>query len=276
MDKRLFDDAIGEVPPSTVDVEAAIARGRRAARFRQLASPVAAVAGGVLVLTIGIAAALLPGDRGSGPSGGQQSTTEPPPGTGTTETCGLNWTPPADPTAVETAGRLTGVLNAALEPRLPANAPLVSVLAGQTGPPLVFFAEAPSPDGPECAFNSEAMHAMAGITWMGSSSTRFLVAVAPGELSQPLEPWCDNPPGAAYHAECRRSTSQNGDEIVEIVATRGELVVAHGAEVHKTDGTAVTVLVEGGMIADGDPYSPPLSVDQVVEIALAPGLTLFP
>jgi hypothetical protein len=30
MDKQLFDDAIGEVPPSTVDVDAAIARGRRA------------------------------------------------------------------------------------------------------------------------------------------------------------------------------------------------------------------------------------------------------
>lgn len=50
MDSRKFDEAIGEVPPSTVDVDAAISRGRRAAMVRRVANPVTGAAASVVAI----------------------------------------------------------------------------------------------------------------------------------------------------------------------------------------------------------------------------------
>lgn len=62
MDKQQLDDAIGPVPPSTVDVEAIIGTQRRAARVRVVANPwtatvvaVAAIVGGIWVVPGGTA-----------------------------------------------------------------------------------------------------------------------------------------------------------------------------------------------------------------------------
>src|SRR5215471_3244459 len=76
MHKELFDDAIGEVPPSTVDVDAAIVRGRRAAVVRRVVNPVVA-AGVVVVLLIGVVAYTMtrPGPDDIGTPGGPPSST---------------------------------------------------------------------------------------------------------------------------------------------------------------------------------------------------------
>ena len=65
MHKQLFDDAIGEVPPSTVDVEAVITRGRRAARLRRVANPAVAAGVAVVLLTGAVAYTMTRGDDGA-------------------------------------------------------------------------------------------------------------------------------------------------------------------------------------------------------------------
>src|ERR671933_229213 len=75
MDKQLFDDAIGEVPPSTIDVDAVITRGRRADRLRRVANP-AVAAGVAVVLAVGaVAYTMNRGDGGVGVGGSPTSPT---------------------------------------------------------------------------------------------------------------------------------------------------------------------------------------------------------
>ncbi|GAB3469367.1 hypothetical protein [Actinophytocola sediminis] len=83
MDKRLFQEVIGEVPPSTVSVETVITRGRRAERFRRATSPVVAAGVTVVLLSGAIAYTLTDGDGDGTPPGGQptsptETTTEIP------------------------------------------------------------------------------------------------------------------------------------------------------------------------------------------------------
>lgn len=75
MDEQLFDDAIGEVPPSTIDVDAIIVRGRRAVRLRRVANPAVAAGVAVVVLTGAVAYTLTSGDGGGTPVGGPPGTT---------------------------------------------------------------------------------------------------------------------------------------------------------------------------------------------------------
>jgi hypothetical protein len=280
MDKKLFDDAIGELPPSTVDVEAAIGRGRRAARFWPVNNPVVAVIGGVLVLTMGTAMALRPGEPGGEPLAGPESVTTPRPVPDAGDICPLATAAPADPTVVARADRLTVALLAAVERQLPPDTSLVSTVADGKRP-ADFLVEVPSRDHPSCEIDPDAMHARAGITWMGNSNTTLDVSVTSGEFTEhgSMESWCARLAGAPYFPECERRTTSGGDAVLEVVAERNDIVVANGVEVVRADGTAVSVIVDGGMLSDyavGGTYTPPLSVDQLVEIALDPALTLNP
>ena len=74
MDKQLFDDAIGASPPSTVDVDAVIARGRRADRLRRVANPAVAAGAGVLAVMLGVAFAVLPSHSADPAAGGAVGT----------------------------------------------------------------------------------------------------------------------------------------------------------------------------------------------------------
>jgi hypothetical protein len=264
MDKKLFDDAIGEVPASTVDVEAAIARGRRAARIRKVANPVTAVVGGVLVLTVGIGALLVPGDPTDTVGG------TPPPSPSTVP-CEGTMVPPPDADTVR-ADRIATTLTTALERALPANARLVKVSSGSSASPVTVLVEQQA-STQACENEPASIEAYTGVTWMGSSNTRVLVEIRPLPPSDSIATWCDE---GGVQATCTEETTPGGDHVVGIAVTRGGVVAAHGAEVTKADGTAVSVLVDGSMIADGDAYSPPLSVQQVIEIARDPGLTLGP
>lgn len=277
MDKKLFDDAIGELPPSTVDIEAAIARGRRSARFPLLGSPVAAVIGGVLVLTMGIAMALMPGKPDGDTLTGPPSRTTPPPGTAAWYGCDNDDYPPTEPDDIARANRLGAALSAAVTRRLPPTSRLTKVVRDDRGP-TAFRVEAPSSGERSCEVDPDAMHSMAGVAWMGSDNTRLTASITSGEFAggASRERWCANPPDVPYHARCDRRTTPGGDKILEVVATRGELVVANGVEVARADGTAVSLLVDAGMLADGDPYTPPLTIDQLVEIALDPALAIDP
>src|ERR1041385_170657 len=78
MDKQLFDDAIGEVPPSTVDVDAVIVRGRRAARLRRVTHPSVAAGVAVVLLTGVVSYSMTGGDDGGVTIGVAPPSTAPP------------------------------------------------------------------------------------------------------------------------------------------------------------------------------------------------------
>src|SRR5262245_12870615 len=99
MDKQLFDDAIGEVPPSTVDVDGAITRGRRAARLRHVANPVVAAGVAVVLLTGLVAYTMTRDDKTGGVTIGAPPTTSSATSTPsalptTTTTTGVTLPPP--------------------------------------------------------------------------------------------------------------------------------------------------------------------------------------
>ncbi|NUT52888.1 MAG: hypothetical protein HOV94_37220, partial [Saccharothrix sp.] len=80
MDKQLFDDAIGEVPPSTVDVDAVIVRGRRAARLRRVTHPSVAAGVAVVLLTGVVSYSMTGGEDGGVTIGVAPPTSTAPPG----------------------------------------------------------------------------------------------------------------------------------------------------------------------------------------------------
>src|SRR5215217_664028 len=137
MDRQLFDDAIGSPPPSTVDVEAVIARQRRAALVRRVGGPGLVAAAAVAAVTFGVALAVpggLTGNPGGGgitPGGGSgtgssanpMGTSQPvrpgwPPGM--TDPCALPTDLPAIPgEPADIAARLHAALDAAVRAQLP-------------------------------------------------------------------------------------------------------------------------------------------------------------
>jgi len=173
MDKKLFDDAIGEVPPSTVDVDAAIARGRRAAWTRRVLSPVTAVAAGVVLVAGGAVALTLPSDdpvtaAQIQPTSTTQATTQPEPGL-PTGTCLPR------PDGAE-AQRLTEALAAALEAR---GMLMDAALTGDK--PLTFVGLYPAPDATSGCLS---LYASADVNDTGELS----VAIGTAKESPPAEP----------------------------------------------------------------------------------------
>src|ERR1700741_45633 len=110
MNKQLFDDAIGEAPPSMVDVDAVIARGRRADRVRRVASPALAAVAVVGVVLFGVVVvAQSDGDDGGFVPANPPSTTT----TTTSESMCAGMAPTAPPQPERPAGaeaRLPAVL----------------------------------------------------------------------------------------------------------------------------------------------------------------------
>lgn len=272
MDKKRFDDAIGEAPPSTVNVDAAIARGRRAARIRPLANPVTAVAVVVLVLLGGTAVALLPGDPDRTETAVAPTISTP---TSTWDTpCRVAMGEPAD---TPIADQLTTVLTERVTDQLPEGAGLVGTHEPPSLRPLQLFTAAPGDEA--CESRADALFAEAGITLAGNSTTRILVEIDPVEASGSLASWCYGGPHPYDGTHCGMRTIES-NEVVQVEgytkpeARHGRRLAASGVEVTKAEGTVITILVKDGVTAEGKPYPPPLSAEQLTDIALDPRLVL--
>jgi hypothetical protein len=255
MDKQLFDDAIGEVPPSTIDVDAAIARGRRAAWTHWVANPVTAVAAGVVLVAGGAVALTLPGGNSADPvTAGQvqpTSTTtqvEPsdPPGD---QSCG-------DPGGA-TKARLTEALSAALRSRgLLTDAtltvdPSVAELEGPGTTPFQFL------DHYGIAV-SGCMGYSATAVVNGTGRVTVSVAAPGGGLVPEVE--C-----LPEMRDCQQKGGPSGEQVLAFYYDDS----ANAAHVVKSD-TVVVLSAEnhrGGT-------APPLTREQLTEVGLDPGLTL--
>lgn len=243
MDKKLFDDAIGEVPPSTVDVDAAIARGRRAAWTRRVANPVVAVAAGVVLVAGGAVALTLPGSNSDDPVTAAQ--VQP---TGTTV--------PTEPAAGACAPRsanteapqLTEALAGALESR--------GLLVGATltgDKPLEFVYLYSEPDAIGACMSYTA-------TAVVNQTGRLTVSVGVLGADFVGEPACQ-----AGEVGCQVSPGPAGETVLSSNSEDGAHVY-----VVKADRTVVTLLAEG--LEAG--AAAPLTVEQLTEVGLEPALTV--
>jgi hypothetical protein len=295
MNKEQFDQEIGEVPPSTVDVEAVIARGRRAAWVRRAANPWVAAAAGVVAITFGVAVAVIPGSD----PGGAQTPLEPPESSTSSAApappplqCGPTATvPPAPEQPVAAAARLTGVLTAAVQARLPAGTELKSSPAGyspQDPPhgPLEFVHYAseavPSSDG-GCQGGADEFLAGASTVLAGKTGSIQAVVARLGGHASPTGTCDDVTRGTTvgFNVTCTQPAGPNGEIIIATTMTpTGPGSTVHRVDVTKPDGTGVILLAANS----ADPKrserpassAPPFTHQQLIEIALDPGMTLYP
>lgn len=297
MSKRLFDDAIGEVPPSTVDVDAAIARGRRADRLRRVASPVLATVAAVAVLLGGVAVALLsdndPG--GSAPAAPPSRTTTPSPAPTTSESPCADTIPTAPPQPERpavTESRLTTVLTEVVSSKLPEGAtlernPIAKGPGGKPVGPLQFkhFYSKPKAFDGGCQGGEDFYDGMASVKWSGGTGSLLIHLGREGGWNGSADGMGCDPPGVAVdETSCRMEERPNGD-LVKITSL-GTGAAMKGSRTNRLDvvrADQTSVVIESANMATSGKYpgpptasSIPLSHEQLMEIALDPRVTLYP
>lgn len=303
MDKRLFDDAIGEVPPSTVDVDAVIVRGRRAARFRRVANPAVAAGVAVVVLTGTVAYTLTSDDGGGTPVGGPPGTTSavPPPSSTTQQPpAGSQVSTPSGVTvddkvpppqcagtlepAAEAAARLTQATTDAVKAQRP-DLELSANPAGDYPPgtphgPLDYHQVNATDPGAERSVCDPGATFEAWATTTTADGTGNVFVLMHPTWQDGLGPVCAYP-GLGTRTSCVTQTGPRGEEIVKQTADMGGGITMNQVLVHRTDGTRILLQTENtansGKV-DGAPTAsqPPLTLDQLVTIGLDPELTMFP
>jgi len=287
MRKELFDDAIGAVPPSTVDVDAVMARGRRADRLRRVANPAAAAGVAVVLVTGGIAVTLFPDDGGGASVGTPppSSTTAPPSSPPTTKGADRSQYPPAcDRPDLETAPEVNTRLTATATADFQAQRPDVQLDAnpgmeypdGVARGALEFFqvTSQPGVDGPICDGDNYFMSR--ATTHAPDGDGNLLVALAPAYGSATT---CDD--GSTEQTYCDERTGPHGEAIVVATLVLEGGTTMHRLDMTKPDGSQVTVTAEnigteGRSGAAPTAAAPPLNHQQLIDIALDPGMTLFP
>jgi hypothetical protein len=295
MDKQLFDDAIGEVPPSTVDVDAVIRRGRRAVLVRRVANP--AVAAGVAVLLlIGVVAYTMTRDDDVNPIGTPPSGQHRPPAT-TTESpsstvpdlgAPIPGKPAVcdDPGRVEETQRAIDRLDAAVEPLVVAHAQLLQLdpspgafIDGIQHGALDFF----QVDGhsseqvPLC--DGDYLLARAVATASDGGKGNLMVLLGPAQYES--VGGCGPPEVTPSQTECQELTPGPGISAMTSTHVNENGVVKYRVDMLKPDGTSLVIEAENSAttskIANGPSASvPPLTKEALLQLALEPQLVLFP
>ncbi len=274
MRKELFDDAIGEVPPSTVDVDAVMTRGRRAARLRMMANPVVAV-GVAVVLVTGAVAFTMMGDDGSSPQVGARptstETSEPIPSTSRT-TVAVQMPPAACArtdleSSAEVVARLTAAVRAAVQEQRPDLLLAPDPSEGLHGPGALEFAhyfldEPESTNKPICG--KHVGFAAAATTDGGQS----VIDVSVTAVTLNPSGFCDE----YTESYCDEVTGPNGEVIVTFLSKEDDGSTADAAYVLRQDGTLI-MLSARIVPASG---KAPLDYNQLVAIGSDPAMTLFP
>ncbi len=302
MDKQLFDDAIGEVPASTVDVDAVIRRGRRAVLVARVANPVVA-AGIAVLLLVGVVAVTMTRGDGAAPIGtpstgaDPSSTADQHPPTTTTESptsSTLQSTPvrpPAcdDPSKLEEPQQAIDRLDAAIGPVVATHVSPLQLTAspgafidGVQHGPLEFFQVSDRPGELVPICEGEYLLARAVTRVPDSGDGNVMVMIAPAYYQRPgAGAACDSSSVTPGQTDCRELPA--GPDALAIGTTD---LLANGVtslrvNVVKADGTEIVIDVENSgtssKVADGPTAStPPMTYDQMLAIALSPELTLFP
>jgi len=311
MYQHQFDRAIGEPPPSTVDVEAIIARGRRAVWVHRVANPWTATAAAVTAVAAGATFLFLPGNSGSGLSGGYvapasspsgEPSPRPPstvPATPLTSVIAPGQTmvcappppapPPEDPEAA--ARRLTDVLTRAVQAQLAPGTQLATNAEhypkGVSRGPLEFYYDAPHSSSNGCTNGGSGFEA-AATTLLAGKKGNVYALIGQNNGTTSVQNWC-----AAYAPDvisdvagtCQRQPDGPNGEIVFYI-TIGPKSGDYGPTVNEVDvlrpdGTEIGLYSENvGDTAKNkerpETPRPPLTHQQLAAIALDPGLTLYP
>lgn len=269
MDKQLFDDAIGEVPPSTVDVDAVITRGRRADRVRRVVNPAAAAGVAVVLLTGAIAFTMMDGG-GDGVQVGQTttSTTSPMPTTSSAgplpEACSR--------TDLETAGEVAARLTPLVQAKVQALRPDIQITVG----PGVGYSSGVEPEPLEfIQVRYQATADDVPICERGSSFTASASTEGPegrGVIFVEVRPADRDDPGNCSKelVFCEKVTEPNGDRILKTTTAQDGANMTQ-VDIIRLDGTYV-IVGSNSPISD----APPLDHQQLIEIGTDPGMTLFP
>ncbi|NUT49089.1 MAG: hypothetical protein HOV94_17540, partial [Saccharothrix sp.] len=300
------------VPPSTVDVDAVIVRGRRAVRLRRVANPAVAAGVAVVVLTGAVAYTLSGGDVGSAPVGGTQvggtslgrasgttsagapssTTREQPAGSKVSTPSAITLDDKVPPPqcsgrlepATEAAARLTQATTDAVKAQRPdvelsAN-PAGDYPAGTPHGPLDFHQVRAVDPGVELSIcDRNATFEAWATTTTADGSGNIFVLVEP-TWRKDLGPVCSSP-GLGTRISCVTETGPRGEEIVRQTADMGGGITMNQVLVHREDGTRILVQAENvgtsGKAGDASTASePPLTLDQLVAIGVDPALTMFP
>jgi hypothetical protein len=286
MDKQLFDDAIGEVPPSTVDVDAAIVRGRRAVRLRRVANPAVAAGVAVVLLTGAVAYTMTQDDDGTTgvagpPTTKSAPTTRPSP----VPVPGGRVGPPQcaeDPR--ETAGEAAARLSPAAVASVLALRPELELTPGNEYPqgtprePLELYQVSQSPtELPIC--DGRARYEGSALLHGPDGTGMLYLIVNPAWVEQQYS--CEGIADIDSTRTCDEFTTPAGDEVkvngFNDPGGRSQIDVT----ARRADGTEVTAVIgdlswasKNGQPSSVDVQS--LDVEQLVEIATDPDLTLFP
>jgi hypothetical protein len=295
MDKQLFDDAIGEVPPSTVDVAAVITRGRRADRVRRVANPMVA-AGVAVVLGIGVVAYTTTRDDGGGGVrvGGPTSATSSSAPSSTLRSHPANrptGTPPEQcsrpgvesPAAV--IARISPVLDTLFHTQLPtaqfvANSVNQYPDGVQHGPFELYQVTGEKPVAkPIC--DADSYFLTRATVQLPTGTGNILVLLAPAYRNGNTGERCDPPGNGGEQTYCEVVTGPHGETILRQTRVMEGGTTMNRVDITRADGTSV--IVESSNIGTDVKFgeaptvaTPPLSVDQVAAIGIDPGLTLFP
>jgi hypothetical protein len=282
--KEMFDEAIGELGPSTVDMDEVITRGRRSVVLRRVVSPMVGAAAAAVVLLLVVGAAILPtagrsndvaitpsettsmpSDTSSVPtdtSSPPESSSGPPTGS-SANTCAEQ--------AAETRQRFTVAVRELIEGRMSSgfnvvNSPVARDNAGTAYGPLEFFQKG-TPGGTEpCEKdrNDYLAHANAEVAGLMGSIT-----VKVSRSSLPIQP-CPTPLNGDL-ISCEKSTGPNGEHILSRSVNEGESyrlvtwVNKNGVSVEVTSSNGAEPGTQGN---PGQLPIPPLDPRLQVEIAL--------
>ena len=292
MTKQLFDAAIGDVPPSTVDVETAIARGRRAALVWRMANPVVASVAAVAVLLGAVAVVLLSsGDKGSlGPAipPSPTSSATAPPTTESVSPCLEGMAPTAPPATEKPAAashRLTQLLTNEVKSRLLPGAVLVAHPGAQypdghpRGPLEVFYVFSESEDlgGGNCKIGEDYYLAWSDVQApAGTGNLQVLVARGGGGNEVGTDCSTNN-----HVLSCHIKHNARGDIAVQTTYRMESGTTQYQVAVTKADGTAIQLEAEniaGSSKSGGQATAakPPLTMAQLTQIALDPRVTMYP
>jgi hypothetical protein len=305
MSKQLFDDAIGEVPPSTIDVDAVVRRGRRAARLRRVANPVVAAGVAVVLLTGVVAYTLTRDGGGSGATMGTQPTTSassqpssespsipgsvivPPPTSGESTQLQAPPTPELPEackrtdleTAAQLSARLTAFVSGAvhgLRPDMQLSANM-GVAPGRA--PLEFYQVSGSKLNDNPSICAEDTYSMAIATTNGPEGAGNIMIVIQPSYYDPDTLVCDGTSGET--TSCKVVTNSAGDVIRKTTAKFEGGTSGNHVDVLRADGTSIMITADNigtSIKTGGAPTATvaPLALDQMVGLATSPVMTLFP
>jgi hypothetical protein len=287
MDKQLFNEVIGKVPPSTVGVAEVIAKGRRADRIRRVANPVVAAGIAVVVLSGAVAYTVLGGEGGTVGIGGQPSTSQaPPPSTPK----GMGGQPPQAcsrtdlETPAQVIARMTPLVKASVQAQrsdvtLEVN-PVSEDPTGEPHGPLEFFqVNGDSPEDVAICERRASFYAKATVRTPDGDGNLLVVMFA--SYADNVNMTCEDVVEAPVDS-CEKVPGPDGMVVKQKQGAPGEDgLMSTDVDIWRADGTTVRVRsantaadVKGGHPATSE--VPPFNLDQLVAIGTAPGMTLFP